>query len=154
MSTVSRIDQREPTRTPLRIVADEGSVLTLDYLLELMCTAGSTLGTTATTPLTTAACFDANFTRTVRWGGIQSVTDEVTGELVTDWTITSASGFDYRYAAPEPASLTLLGLASLWIVPRRHRSMPLPVWLSEPLRASRSRTPFSRPVTPIIWNET
>ena len=50
---------------------------------------------------------------TLEWDGITSVTDADTGALVTDWTLTADSGFDYTRAAavPEPASLLLLGTA-------------------------------------------
>ena len=58
---------------------------------------------------------------TLAWDVITSVTDADTGALVTDWTLTSDSGFDYTRAAavPEPPSLFLLGTglgASLGLV--------------------------------------
>jgi hypothetical protein len=56
---------------------------------------------------------------TLDWAGITSVTDADTGAPVTDWTLTSDSGFDYTRAAaavPEPASLLLLGTGlSSWL---------------------------------------
>ncbi len=59
---------------------------------------------------------DADFSHTLSWGGILSVTDAVTGEPVDDWAIASANGFDYS-AVPEPSSglLLLLGLCPLVI---------------------------------------
>ena len=56
------------------------------------------------------ADFDAEFQHTLRWGGIESVRDATTGEPITDWTITSDSGFDYSKPAdvPEPTSAILL----------------------------------------------
>lgn len=55
------------------------------------------------------ADFDADFQHTLLWGGIESVRDATTGAPITDWTITSDSGFDYSKPAdvPEPSSLTL-----------------------------------------------
>jgi hypothetical protein len=54
---------------------------------------------------TTDAFFSASFGQSLTWGGISSVTDAETGEPVTDWTITSESGFDYRNPAPELGDL-------------------------------------------------
>ena len=42
-----------------------------------------------------AAAFTADFSHTLEWGGITKVTNLLTGEEVTDWTVTSASGYDY-----------------------------------------------------------
>jgi hypothetical protein len=53
------------------------------------------------------------FRGSIHWGGIQSVTNGATGEVLTDWTITSDSGFDYSkpFPVPEPSSIVLLGMA-------------------------------------------
>lgn len=52
----------------------------------------------------------SDLSHTLRWGGITSVVDADTGEPITDWTLTSESGFDWTHAAvPEPSS----GLAIL-----------------------------------------
>jgi len=68
---------------------------------------------------------------TLTWGGIASITDVDTGELITDYTLTSASGFDYVHAfvaepvsVPEPPSLWLLApcLAAGWGSHRYGRS--------------------------------
>lgn len=40
-----------------------------------------------------------NVSHTFTWGGITSLTDADTGALITDCTLTSASGFDYTHAA-------------------------------------------------------
>jgi len=54
----------------------------------------------------------ANFSHTLKWGGILSVRDAATGRELTDWTITSESGFDYSRSfdeqVPEPSALGLL----------------------------------------------
>jgi hypothetical protein len=56
----------------------------------------------------------ANFSNTLRWGGITSALSD-TGEPIDDLVATSVSGFDYTKPAPlpEPTSLTLAGLATL-----------------------------------------
>lgn len=62
------------------------------------------------------------FSHTLLWGGIASITDSL-GNPVTDYTLTSLSGFDYRYpatevsnpppgAVPEPGTAALLLLAA------------------------------------------
>jgi hypothetical protein len=57
----------------------------------------------------------ASFGNTLRWGGISSVIDLSTGQPITDWTITSASGFDYSQpAVPEPSTAALLAIG--WVV--------------------------------------
>jgi hypothetical protein len=66
----------------------------------------------------------ADFTNTVVWAGIQSV-KLADGTVVTDWTTSSGSGFDYGSASviPLPPAAWLLGsaLAAMgWR--RRHRS--------------------------------
>lgn len=45
---------------------------------------------------------------TINWGGITSVIDIDTGLPDTDWSVTSASGFDYSQAVPEPATSTIV----------------------------------------------
>lgn len=103
-----------PTLIPVTMVMRDGVPFVIDYTLELLCTAHSSLSTNSKSPLITAAYIDANFKQSLRWGGIISATDSVTGLPVTDYNLTSASGFDYRYPAPipEPASLALLVLAA------------------------------------------
>jgi len=71
------------------------------------------------------ASANADFTNTVVWGGIQSVT-LLDGTVVTDWTTLSGSGFDYGRATvvPVPAAAWLFGSAmlGLGLVRRRHQS--------------------------------
>jgi hypothetical protein len=57
---------------------------------------------------------DADYGHTIEWGGITSVIDETTGLPDTDWSIESASGFDYAHPAevPEPGSLVLFAIGS------------------------------------------
>jgi hypothetical protein len=67
----------------------------------------------------------ANFGNSLKWGGILSVRDAVTGVEIHDWTITSASGFDYSKSfdeqqVPEPASIALLSAASCFWLRRTH----------------------------------
>ncbi|MBA3481814.1 MAG: hypothetical protein H0T51_08370 [Pirellulales bacterium] len=64
------------------------------------------------------------YSNTLTWGGITSVRDAETGELIEDWTITSESGFDYSrpYVVPETSSLVLLMTCLCALSPvRRHR---------------------------------
>jgi PEP-CTERM motif len=80
-------------------------------------TLGYTLGATmiARSISFTEAHLFADFGGSIHWDGIQSVEDAVTGEVIDDWTITSASGFDYSkpFEVPEPSSVLLLATA-LW----------------------------------------
>ncbi|RZL36111.1 MAG: PEP-CTERM sorting domain-containing protein [Rubrivivax sp.] len=59
---------------------------------------------------------DVNFGHTLRWLGTTAVTDD-DGHVLTDYTLTSESGFDYRLAAPVPEPgrlwLTALGVLAL-----------------------------------------
>jgi hypothetical protein len=71
-----------------------------------------------------AAILSADVSRTLRWGGIESVTD-LSGNPIVGWTITSDSGFDYSrpFGVPEPAGIVLLvtALCSWWGSSRRPR---------------------------------
>jgi hypothetical protein len=69
-----------------------------------------------------AGAFNASFGSTLEWGGITSVTNARTGEPITDWSVTSESGFDYSqvFPIPEPSALTLL-LTAAAAVALRHR---------------------------------
>jgi hypothetical protein len=68
------------------------------------------------------ASVSGDASRSLRWGGIESVTDEV-GNPITDWTIISDDGFDYSrpFGVPEPASMALLGFALLPLAFSRRR---------------------------------
>ena len=72
----------------------------------------------------------ASFGHTFTWGGITSVVDADTGQPITDWTLTSASGVDWADAAPGPSaapepstsSLAALGALALFVYRRRGRA--------------------------------
>ncbi len=60
-----------------------------------------------------------DFHGSIHWGGIVSVENADTGEVITDWTVTSESGFDYSKPfvpeVPEPSSIALLStVLCLW----------------------------------------
>ena len=60
---------------------------------------------------------------TFTWGGITSVTDADTGEPITNWTLTSASGTDWAtLATPEPSSL-VCAISALILVALRCRKL-------------------------------
>jgi hypothetical protein len=68
----------------------------------------------------------ADYSKTLTWGGITGVFNAETGEPLTNWTITSESGFDYsKPYVPEPTSIVLLSSAfCTWLGcarPRRRR---------------------------------
>ena len=100
------IDNAVPHVIPLRLVLKNGVPFTLDYTLAITGTAGVNLGTTSTSPLTAASYFDADYSNSLYWGGITSVQDAQTGEVIENWSITSSSGVDYRHAVSEPSSPT------------------------------------------------
>jgi hypothetical protein len=62
-----------------------------------------------------AANASANFMHTLTYEGITSITDAVTGEPIQNWSVTSASGFDYThpFAEPEPASIVLAAIGAI-----------------------------------------
>jgi hypothetical protein len=65
--------------------------------------------------------FNGALAHTLTWGGITHVTNAETGEEITDYTITSESGFDYTkpFPAPEPACPALLAVAAVAALGRR-----------------------------------
>ena len=60
----------------------------------------------------TSVTFNGDFTHTLSWGGITSVTDANTGQAVPGWSVESASGANYANAIPEPAGLMFFALAA------------------------------------------
>jgi hypothetical protein len=74
----------------------------------------------------TSAIATLDFGHTFTWGGITSVSDADTGEEITDWTLTSESGFDWIHAAdevPEPSSLITALAAIVLLLPTRRPSV-------------------------------
>jgi hypothetical protein len=68
---------------------------------------------------------NVDFSHTAAWGGITEVTDE-NGNIITGWTVTSDSGFDYTQPfvdVPEPSTFALLAIAlpGLLLASRRYR---------------------------------
>jgi hypothetical protein len=74
-----------------------------------------TIGSFPPSPGAVGTSVGAALGGTLRWGGITSVIDLDTGLPVENWTVTSASGFDYSKPAPEftpePATITLIAIA-------------------------------------------
>jgi len=70
------------------------------------------------------ATANSDFSHTLLWGGITSITDD-SGNPITGWTVTSASGYDYSQPAPEPATFVLLAIAlpGLLLARRHYRSL-------------------------------
>jgi hypothetical protein len=62
-----------------------------------------------------SAVFFGDFIGTLSWGGISSAKNKGTGEALTNFSLTSASGFDYTQAFVEPepsgAKLALTAVA-------------------------------------------
>lgn len=54
------------------------------------------------------ASFTVDFSHTLAWGPVTTVTDPTTGEVITGWTISAASGFNYGNPVPVPSSAALM----------------------------------------------
>jgi len=88
-----------------------GLSYTFSHVMELEGYAGAANGGTT--------AFSADFSASLKWGGVESVTDLAGNPIPReDWSIESESGFDYSrpFGVPEPASVLLLGTASLGLV--------------------------------------
>jgi hypothetical protein len=107
-----------PSKIPMQWTVQLGVPKDFDYTLEVR-GAASLLRQPSEMQLTSAD-FDAHFGGTLKWGGITSVTDAETGELIDDWIIESESGFNYANPVPEPTGSILLAVAVAGL-PRRGR---------------------------------
>lgn len=91
----------------VELIGTVGHELTLGYQISVSGTVASGDG---------AAIVTADFSHTLKWGGIEGIFNRNTGERIEDVTIKSESGFDYMRSfdaqVPEPASFALLIAAS------------------------------------------
>lgn len=98
------------------------------YSLSVDVQAGMSLNNTPVTQPGRTSVFDASadYGHTVYWGGVQSVTDALTGEPISDWSMKSLSGADYTRSfepVPEPSTIALAGgLAALVVLARQRRA--------------------------------
>lgn len=94
-----QLHQSSPPSVPITILLANQIEASLDYTITISGQAGAEGGWLKGDSGT--AGFTAMFGHTLTWGGIDSVTNADTGEPITDFTVTSASGFDYSKAFPE-----------------------------------------------------
>ena len=105
-----------PTSIPLTFTVQSG--VPFDFTLFLTLSSQVSVGSETTDggDVAGSASSSADYSHTLDWGGISSVVD-ANGDPITDWTVTSASGFDYAlpYAVPEPSTWGIMigGLALL-----------------------------------------
>jgi hypothetical protein len=94
---------------PVLLTMKNGMPYTIDYSMSISATAN--FFSAAHTAGGARGEFLGNFSQTLRWGGITSITDEL-GRPIEGWAISSASGFDYSQPAPapEPSSIALAAL--------------------------------------------
>ena len=104
---------------PLTFSAISGLPIPLSVTLEADAIVGVTSFTTADGGSADAL---SNFGHTLLWGGISSITDSK-GNPISNWSVTSASGFDYSQPAtepvPEPSTFLLLAIALPGLFPGR-----------------------------------
>jgi hypothetical protein len=90
-----------------------GAPMDVDYDLTLNAGASAT-----TTDIllngSAAAIGSGDFSHTMSWGGISTITDS-SGNPITGWSVTSASGYDWSQPSPvpEPSTLALCFLGAL-----------------------------------------
>ena len=117
------VDEPAPGVIPLTFVVTEGELFTIDFRMEVTARGRTTnrfhLGSEVPDGNLFKTEFIGAYGNTLKWGGITRVTDFLTGEPIEDWSITSASGFNYANAyqesVPEPASIGLgiMGLVGI-----------------------------------------
>jgi hypothetical protein len=100
----------------VEVHATVGQEFTLGYQISVSGNASSGDG---------AVVVSADFSHTLKWGGIEGIFNRNTGERIEGLTIVSESGFDYTRSfdaqVPEPACIALMMAAScFW--PRRTRA--------------------------------
>jgi hypothetical protein len=120
--TIDHLDYDNPSSIPISFLATPGKTLYVRWTISVYAHALVNNFDAANGGGGTAGG-DADYTHTVNWGGISSVVDVDSGELNTDWSVESASGFDYAHAVaePEPASIVLaaIGAVAFAVVARR-----------------------------------
>jgi hypothetical protein len=106
-----------PLSIPLNFTVTSGSYIPIYY--SMMISGSEEIGANS------SASYDLNLSHSLVWNGIDSVTDDATGETVTDWSITSESGVDYSKPVsdvPEPSRLAIAGLGAVaWLLAARQR---------------------------------
>jgi hypothetical protein len=116
------VHKSPPGTVPVQMTVIEGQPSRMRFEMQVRASAQSSTGTQYFGPDSTATTFSADFGHTITWGGITAVTDVATGQPVSGWSITSASGVDYANPVPEPGSAaTLLALAAPALLARRSR---------------------------------
>jgi hypothetical protein len=108
-----------PGVIPVTLLAFEGVPSQMIFELTLLANARADNSFNAPRPSVASASFDADFTHTLSWGGITSVTDANTGQPISGWSITAESGADYAQAIPEPTTGVPLLLLLLSLTGRR-----------------------------------
>ena len=64
---------------------------------------------------------DASFEHTIRWGGIEAVSD-AQGQAVTGWSVVSLPGLDLAAVVPEPGQVAMLVCGLLVVANRARRA--------------------------------
>jgi hypothetical protein len=111
--TIDHLEYDNPSSIPVSFLATPGRSLFVQWTISV--SAHAIVNNFDLNSGGGSAGGSANYYHTVNWGGITSVVDADTGEPDTDWSVESASGFDYAHAAPEPepASIVLAVIGSI-----------------------------------------
>jgi hypothetical protein len=100
-----------------KTIRNRGS-FSVGYEVRLDGTAGAIFGSSSLGFGPGLGDFTGDVSGSLHWGGIVSVKNAITGEVITDWTIESESGFDYSrpFGVPEPSSAALVSFGLLlWL---------------------------------------